>query len=163
MYEYTGEAIVLNREDLGDLDARITLFSRQFGKFVGKAKSIRKITSKLSAHLEPGNIVRVRLIEQRGLQVVDALKIRRSNVPLTDISRIAAVLPDGQPDPDLWQMFASGGFSWPVLLSLLGWHPQYASCGMCGVKANLSFHVASQVFFCKNCAFSLPQNEIIYI
>lgn len=163
MYEYTGEAIVLDREDLGDFDARITLFSEHSGKLTGKAKSIRKITSKLSAHLEPGNIVRIRAVEQRGLQVVDALKICKSGIPLADIVRIAAVLPEGEPDPDLWRIFTSDNFSWPSLLSLLGWHPQHANCGICGLRTDLSFHIGSQTFFCKKCAFRLPQNEIIFI
>ena len=77
MQEYLSEAVVLDRLANGDLNGRVVFLTKRFGKLVGKARSIRKITSKLSGHLQPGNLVQVRMIEKNGLQIVDALKKSR--------------------------------------------------------------------------------------
>jgi recombinational DNA repair protein (RecF pathway) len=162
MQEYSTDAIVLDKELNGDLDARITLFTKQFGKLIGKAKSVRKITSKLSGHLEPGNLIRARLIEKSGLQIVDALKKERLSVDLPDFYFLGRLLADAQPEPELWDALTAGNFSRREALKLLGWDPEHASCAACGQKT-AAFHVKSQEFFCSACALKLRKEEILYI
>jgi len=76
MQEYVTEAVVLDTVPSAELDVRVSLFTKKFGKLVARAKSVKKITSKLAGHLEPGNIIKIRLVEKKGLQLVDALKER---------------------------------------------------------------------------------------
>ena len=78
MVEYFTEALVLDKEDSGDLDARIILYTEDLGKITAKAKSVKRITSKLNGHLEPLNFIQVRLVEKNGFQIVDALTIANS-------------------------------------------------------------------------------------
>ena len=64
MTEYLSEAVVLDKETSGDLDIRVSMFTKKFGKLKVRAKSARRIVSKLSPHLEPGNVAQVRIIEK---------------------------------------------------------------------------------------------------
>ena len=45
MLEIATEAIVLDKEDLGEYDSRVFLYTKEFGKVGAKATSLRKITS----------------------------------------------------------------------------------------------------------------------
>ena len=88
MQEYVTDAIVLTKRASGEFDGRYSLFTKKFGKMTGRAKSSRKITSKLSGHLEPGNAVKARFIEQKGTQIVDALKTARTGISLGDLAAL---------------------------------------------------------------------------
>lgn len=162
MREYLTEAIILDREPQGELNARVTLWSRKFGKLRGRATSLSKITSKLSAHLEPGILSNVRLVENKNIQIVDALKIRRLAVPPGDLPRLGRLLAEGEPDEGLWGVITAIRWSWSSVLGALGWHPQGAACVLCGRRPE-AFSVASQDFFCEICASKLHPDALIYI
>ena len=162
MREYVTEAIVLEREPHGEFDARVTFWSRDFGRMRGRATSLRKITSKLSAHLEPGLVSQVRLVENKNLQIVDALKVRRLAVPPPDLARLARLLADGEPDEAVWEAATAEAWSWSALLAALGWDPRGAACVRCGRRPE-AFSVGSQDFFCELCASKLPLDALIYI
>ena len=160
MQEYVGEAIVLGKRFSGDCDNRYALFTRRFGKVSARAKSARKITSKLAGHLEPGNVIRVRLIEKNGLQIADALKETRLEVALEDLSLLSDLLPEGEAEPALWAHCRAGIFAWRNILRVLGWDPEYATCAACGSPEIFSFHIPGQEFFCRHCASKLGGNGI---
>lgn len=162
MQEYSTEAIVLDKETNGDLDVRVMLFTKKFGKLIGKAKSARKITSKLSGHLESGNLIQARLVEKGGLQIVDALKKEKlSNAP-ADFYFLGRLLADAEPESDLWRALTEGNFSWHEVLKILGWDPEFAACSACKKRAS-AFHAKSQEFFCGVCVLNLKKEEVIYI
>ncbi len=162
MQEYVSEALVLDKETTGVLDSRLTLFTRRFGKLTPKAKSARKITSKLSGHLEPGNLVRVRMIEKNGLQVVDALKTSRISIGLSDLYFLSRLLAEAEPEPRLWQELLTGAFSWAETLKILGWDPREAGCELCRGEPH-AFGIQSQQFFCKGCVSKLSDKELILV
>ena len=64
MQEHFTEALVLDKEILGELDYRVFLYTQQLGKIAAKVRSGRRITSKLAPHLEPLNFIQARLIEK---------------------------------------------------------------------------------------------------
>ena len=64
MKEYFTEAFILDIQEKGEFDSLITLYTRDFGKIMAKAKSIKKIVSKSAGHLQPLNFANVRLIEK---------------------------------------------------------------------------------------------------
>ena len=74
MQEYVTEAVVLDAVPSAELDVRVSLFTKKFGKLVARAKSVKKITSKLAGHLEPGNVVKIRLFGEKGVQQVGGAK-----------------------------------------------------------------------------------------
>jgi len=162
MQEYISEAIVLDKETNGDTDIRVALFTKKFGKLRPKAKSARKITSKLSAHLEPGNLIRVRLIEKNGLQAVDALKILRLDVNPADLYFLNKLLADAEPEPMLWHALLRETLNWNKILKILGWDPSVSECSVCEDKSKV-FMIRNQQFFCKTCASKITHKELILI
>ena len=163
MQEYTSQAIILKSEPYRELDTRASLFTQKFGKVEARARSARKITSKLAAHLEPGIFTSVRLIEKSGVQVVDALKSRTSGLPLADLGLLADLLPPFQPEAELWQMLSTGTLMWAKTLKILGWDPAQASCAQCRANEPSHFRVSNQDFFCAHCASQLSGNGLIYL
>ncbi len=177
MYEYSSEAVVLDRLPNGDLDERVVFLTKRFGKIVAKAKSVKKMTSKLSGHLQPGNLVQIRLVEKNDLQVVDALKKSKSGFSPRELAFLGELLAELEPDVHIWEMFTRpnyvrqnlGGragdwlmFPWKETLKVLGWDASFASCSECGAKPH-SFKPKTQEFFCKSCASKLRAGEILFI
>src|SRR3989344_3034493 len=76
MIEYSTKAVVLKRVPKGDFDEVITLYTKDMGKISARAKGIRKITSKLSGHLQVGSLVTARLLRKTDIQLIDAFSNR---------------------------------------------------------------------------------------
>jgi recombinational DNA repair protein (RecF pathway) len=163
MQEYVTDAIVLRKDPLGGLDGRYTLFTKRFGRISAKAKSSRKITSKLAAHLEPGILTKIRFIDTRGTQLIDALKIDRVALPLGDLHFLSQLLPDAEPEPELWNLLTQKGFSWTETLGILGWDPESAECVICGEKHPKYFYIPRQEFYCRTHASKARKDAVIFI
>lgn len=163
MQEYFTEAVVLDCEPSGDLDSRVSLFTKRFGKFIVKAKSARKITSKLSPHLGPGNVVEARLVEKNGLQIADALKQSKLEMTPADLYALNLLLPENEPEPHLWQLLVSRRWKWAAALKILGWDPEETLCSICGKKTPRAFKISSQEFVCGECSSKFERAELLYI
>jgi recombinational DNA repair protein (RecF pathway) len=129
---------------------------------VGRAKSSRRITSKLAGHLEPGTVAKVRFIEKGGTQIVDALKSSRAEISLEDLGFLNDLLPDMQADAELWADLARQPFSWNGVLKTLGWDPRGAFCALCR-RGAAWFFIPRQEFFCDGCVSKTGKNKISYI
>lgn len=176
MAECITEAMVLDKEESGEYDARVFLYTEAMGGAVAKATSVRKITSKLATHLEPLNFVKVRLIERStngstGYQVGDALLLHRGDAwrksadTLREALRLTSVFKEsgfrGDHDPGLWSALVSM-FQQPPrapiaayatqLLGTLGFDPRYASCSVCAAQPPTQFSFHALAFFCDHCA-----------
>ncbi len=190
MTEYFTEAIVLDKKELGDFDSLIYLYTKDLGLVKAKAKSIRKITSKLAGHLEPMNFVRVKLIEKNGFRVVDALAPRqrkKSKISIENFSKSLALLQfvkettfELQSDIYFWREIKKALVSdfnekinyftyehicevYRNLLKILGFNPKFASCHCCGDKVVNYFYKIDQIFFCLKCGGKIPKDEVILI
>lgn len=163
MQEYVTDAIILKKDPLGDLDGRYTLFTKRFGKILGKAKSSRKITSKLAPHLEPGIVAKVRFIEAKGTQLIDALKSERVALTLADLHTLSQLLPDAEPEPALWDFLLEEQFTWTKALAILGWDPEGAECVMCGEKHPTYFYITRQEFYCRTHASKAGRDAVLSI
>lgn len=155
---YFDQAMVLDREDSNEIDNRFHIYAKGFGKIVARGKSTRKITSKLSGHLEPGNIVKARFIEKNGLQVVDALKVSSIKYQVSDLYFLNKLLPEGDFDFQIWcellgNLSTGSGreFSWQRMLKILGWDSEHGVCSVCGDEGVCSFSLRGQEFFCERC------------
>jgi DNA repair protein RecO (recombination protein O) len=163
MQEYVTDAVVLKKDPLGDQDGRYTLFTKRFGKIRGKAKSSRKITSKLAPHLEPGIVAKIRFIETKGTQLIDALKSGSVPLGLNSLHFLSQLLPEAEPEPELWELLMSENFGWAEALAILGWDPENAECATCGKKQPRYFYIAHQEFYCATHASKARKDAVISI
>lgn len=159
MREYVGEAVVLHKDLQGELDERVVFFAKEFGKQSAKIKSGRKIVSKLSPHLEPGNLVRVRWIEKGNLQVVDALKKDKLNFSPGFLKLLCDILAEHNHDEEVWNFLENGEENTKKLLTVLGWNPDGAICQVCNSAPHL-FGVESLGYYCADCGFKVRGNKI---
>lgn len=155
MLEQVTEAIVLDKEFMGDGHVRVHLFTKSMGRLTVKATSARKIASKLNAHLEPLNISTVRLVQKNHLpRVVDALRRDKLSFDALPALRITKELAaEYEPDVALYAALSSLGTGKGYIrrfLSILGYDPRYAECIQCGKSpAYFSLHMLS--FMCGQC------------
>ncbi len=159
MHEFTANAAVIGREESGETDAKIYLFTKEFGKISAKATSARKIGSKLAGHLQPLNLVAVRVVERRGATIADALTLikgapSRSALAVASLVRYAA--PEGERDREIWDLLVSIAKGLPGrgmrhALKVFGYDPVLARCLLCGSPPQ-AFSVEDAGFYCVRCA-----------
>ncbi len=162
MQEYVSEAIILAKLPSKQMDTRYSILTKRYGKMIAKATSSRKITSKLAGHMEPGMLSRVRMIEQHGVRLVDALKEDSLfSATLSDLHFLDRLLAEGESEPLVWDMLSANAFDWRKTLRILGWDPAEAVCSVCGRVPVVSFSSQSQDFFCERCSLRVPPWERI--
>lgn len=61
--KYTTKCIILDAYDQGEHDKAYKVFTREFGLLICQAKSIRKLESKLRAHMLPRTVALVTLVQ----------------------------------------------------------------------------------------------------
>lgn len=162
MLEHVTKAIVLDKMDSGELDSWVYLYTEDFGKISAKAKSLRKITSKLAGHLEPSNLVMVRILDKNGPQLLDALTLEKgkSNLELLkNLLLVKELSAEWQPDSELWQLlkqyfrptvkFLPDG---AAILGLLGFDPAFAKCNYCQKEKPEAFYPPDLYFYCRDCS-----------
>lgn len=188
MKEYFTEAFVLDVKESGEFDALITLYTRDFGKLAAKAKSVKKIVSKSTGHLQPLNFVNVRLIEKSGslagkwdFQIIDALtsescaRLKANADSFAKFLNVASFIKEAvfdlQPDYHFWlaikknmKLDAEGEpIIYRRLLEVLGFDPKFADCVACEFKEVDFFHKNDHCFLCGKCAFKVPKDELLLI
>ena len=174
MTELVTEALVLDSEDREELNVRITLYTKELGKISARARSIKKITSKLAGHLQPLSFAKVRLVSKNGFQVVDAISTYRMKpTPAAIIFArfITEMTVEEQSDLNLWNSITKAAnqiergkkFSYVPLLDALGFSPKYASCAGCKNKQVTHFVPDEQLFFCNKCVSKIPKDAVISI
>jgi DNA repair protein RecO (recombination protein O) len=174
MEEHFTKALILAQENIGESDRRIIMFAEDLGKVSAKAKSARKIISKLAGHLEPLSFSNVRMIEKGGFQLTDALSIAKA--PKTGANaEFLEFLKDMtfelQPDRRLWAEIkktlfrknAEEKISYREILKIIGFDPKFARCFACQSESVIAFSKTEQDFLCKAHALKVPRNEIILI
>lgn len=157
--EFFTEAIVLDREKLGEFDSRIFLYTKNLGKVVAKAQSARKITSKLSAHIEPLNLVSVRLVYGKNFQLVDALRTQKLGNDFLKILRLVKeISADNEPDLELWQLLKeqyqnpqAASLISRQILKIAGFDPRFATCQNCQSDNPSHFLFSNAQYLCRHC------------
>jgi DNA repair protein RecO (recombination protein O) len=152
-------AIVLKTRKWGEADRIVTFFTRDLGKIRGLARGARRQKSRFGAALEPFTLCHLNLFEKTGdslfrISHVDSVKpfqpLREDLALMASAARmanvVAAVTPDGDPDPRLFETLEQGLVSLiqtedPAytallfqirLLGLTGFRPQTDHCAACG-------------------------------
>lgn len=161
MIEHFTEGIVLDRNPRGEFDGSVTIYTKDLGKVTAFTKSSRKITSKVSGHLMPGNIVRLRIVENKSTQAVDAL----SEKPKCDMREmlpflyfINEIVPHGEEDLNLWHLISGivdkchfEPETYRYMLGILGFGVEDAVCGNCRANEIAHFSMPDIMFLCTDC------------
>lgn len=116
MHSYNLEGIIIKRQNLGEADKIVTLFSQEKGKVALKANGIRKLKSKRAGSLELFNHVKVAVVPGKGnldvLTEVEVLhtfsawrkRLGRVNLAYQLCEVIDKLLPDHQPHPQVFEI-----------------------------------------------------------
>ena len=176
MFEIVTEAVVLDKENLGESDSRVFLYAKDLGKVTARVTSARKITSKLSPHLEPFNYITARLVsrlegaEGQFYQLADSLRIDAGSSLIKSLSALLffkSVLPNGIPDSGVWdfliQMVQGRPADLEAILKLLGFDPLFASCEICKRVQPEYFYAKSNFFVCRPCVLNSKEDKINFI
>ena len=158
--EYFTEAVVLDKESLGELDARVSLYTQIAGKIFAKVKSARKINSKLSPHLEPLNLVKARIVQKNGLQIADVVKFGKLGAENIRILKlISGTVLEGAPDYHLWSLVKSGTILPEQILKVLGFDPEFSLCVKCQGEKPEFFIFNDAVYICRKCFLGKPDKK----
>jgi DNA repair protein RecO (recombination protein O) len=171
------EAIVLRTWPIREADQIVTLFTREFGKLKGVAKSAAKSRRRFGGALEPMTHVHASFVENPRQELVrlDYFEILRSPLSVAvDYPRLSAlaffaeVIDETQPDHDpndavfrllltVLEVAESGAVWMPVtyfalwMTRLMGWLPELKRCMLCGELLDggpAYFHALSDGLVC---------------
>jgi len=115
---YDTDAIVVKHWPYREASTRFWLYTRDLGRVLARAQSIRKVTSKLSGGLQTGSQAHVELVcGKAGWRVVGS-QPQTSYLLSTDGNQrritqrffilLNKLVPDQQRDPDLYDIISSG-------------------------------------------------------
>jgi DNA repair protein RecO (recombination protein O) len=115
MRVYTAEAIILKRQNVGEADRILTLFTRHYGKVRVLARGVRKVSSKRAPHVEVFNRVIATLHKGKGTDTLTEVSpIASYEAIRRDLARIGAayylcelidgLLPVEQPHEDVFSL-----------------------------------------------------------
>jgi DNA repair protein RecO (recombination protein O) len=177
MKDYITEAIVLKSRPHGETDKTLEIFTKDFGRLSLKVKGGRKILSKFSPHLEPLNLVNIRLVKKENHILADVITKKsfaaRKFMPAVQAKALELVyllsneLPLNLPELNLWfslvRALDSGFFNPAHFLKILGLDPAQASCLICAHKPVSYYSLKNRAFLCRPDGRNLSSNELIYI
>lgn len=177
MSEYVTQAIVLGFRESREHDKIFDFYTEDFGRIRVRAPGGRKIVSKLSPHLDVGNLATVKIVEKNALTLTDAImkddfrssKEKKDFFPrvLRAASLLRTLAPEAVPDPDLWNLLLeslqSGIVDFVAILSVLGYDPRHASCVVCGNGDISFFDEMNQEFVCDSCSSKMKENNLLYL
>ena len=177
MKEHLTEAIVLDIRPIKGNDRLVDLYSKSLGRLKVRVIAGRKLISKLSPHLDPLNIVTVRLIEKNSLTLADVVTdnrlrhIRSSTLQLSRALKLLYLLRSllfiKNPDLKLWYWLKhslnNNRINYREVLKILGYDPLLAQCQICDSPRIDYFYITDQSFLCDRCHFKLPTGKVIYI
>ena len=168
MFEITTKGIILDKEPARDYDGVLTIYTEKLGKVIARAKSLRKITSKLAAHTEIGMLSEVRLVSrnsfmtQSGLRLADSLLSRQLFSDFYFLELVKELTLEFHEGRDLWQFLISGNPDRNELLRLSGFGVAAKTCNYCRNQAVLFYNI-DQVFLCLLCSTEFPLSRLIKI
>src|SRR5437870_1040200 len=189
MRVYTTEAIVLKRQNLGEADRIVTLYTPLHGKLRAVAKGARRPTSRLAGHLELFCLSTLQLAHGRELEVVtqaemrDAFRAVRDDLARTTQAYCALELvdrltPDRLENAGVFELLHEllVGLSGPrpstlalpyflvQTLAVLGYRPQLSQCVICRATIAPGANYFSQSLggvLCPTCGPAEPTAQTI--
>lgn len=169
MIEHQTEAVVLAKAAADNADAYYTLLTADLGKVNARATSVRKLTSRLAGHLEPGTLAIVRLVQRvpgGPRRLVEALAETRvsGSVAMKIVSLADDVSPSQAPDADFFEavkmaLFGVESGGERIVLRAAGFDPDSARCAFCGSEKLVYFSGRDIIFLCQACRQKVNQKD----
>jgi len=181
--QYYTKALVLDRRLCGEQDAYIELFTEKLGRVIARARSVHARKSKLSGHLQPLHFIKIRITPRAsgsGFVVIDSIlddafvpseTRRRSDLSMF-VKTVALYAPEMERDDQLWfliqEVFSTPAQSSNILcahaqlLSLVGFDPQHAVCGVCASHHVGGFVLSHGLLSCPSCLIPFPSHDVLY-
>lgn len=186
MREYVTQALVLSLKPHRGDDRIVELFTKELGRVEARAVGGRKILSKVTPHLNPWNIVTVRLVRKRAFILADAIAEKRYTslrlngrnffTSLEILFLVRSMTPILEPDLQLWFFLEEAqknglaknrngekGSGVSQLLKIVGYNPSHATCTRCGSKKVGAFVLEDHEFICAKCATKFERNALLSI
>ena len=193
------KAIILRSRKWGDADRIVTCYARNLGKCYAVARGARRPKSRFGAALEPFSLCHVNMFEKSGdsllrisqIDLIQSFQSLREDLNLMAsaarmVNLVAAVTPDRDPDPGLFDILERGlaslhGSEDPSyttllfqvrLLGLIGFRPQTDHCAACGKlpAGDSQFSPTAGGLVCPVCAvrqrarcFSLSRGSLAFL
>lgn len=115
---YKTQGIIIKRKNLGEFDRLLTVYTKEFGKILVKAKSVRKNQSKLRGHLELFLFTHLIIAPGKGFDIItgaetiDSFSYLHKNLPCLTATYYLSELVDklivGQEqDKKIWELIYS--------------------------------------------------------
>lgn len=112
---YKTQGIIIKKSNLGEIDRLLAVYTRDFGKILLKAKSVRKNQSKLKGHLELFLHTHLMIAPGRGFDIITSAETieqfpyLRQNLPCLATAYYLTELTDRlmagpEKDEDIWQL-----------------------------------------------------------
>lgn len=112
---YKTQGIILKKNDLGEQDRLLTIYTKNYGKILVRAKGISKRESKLKSLIEPFNLCEFMLVQSKAIDVlagvypINEVTYLRNNLELLACAFYFAELIDKlvvapEPDQNLWRL-----------------------------------------------------------
>lgn len=162
---YRTEGIILKKDDRGEADQLLTIYTKDFGKLEIQARAVRKISSKLRSGTELFYLSEIAFIQGKTHKtltdaiLIDKFKGLRNDLKRLNIAyKISKTLDDlvkaPESDPKIWQLLKEVFVKlddWKIrnlkleivyyyffwnLISLLGYQPKIQDCTLQGKKIN---------------------------
>jgi DNA repair protein RecO (recombination protein O) len=107
--------IILKRNNLGEADRILTVFTKTEGKVYLKAKGVRKITSKRASHIEPLNKITFSSYKKSAMPVlIEVVSLESFSSIKQDLTTVAlayhicelidSLCPEGQENPEIFSL-----------------------------------------------------------
>jgi DNA repair protein RecO (recombination protein O) len=173
---YRTQGIILKKNNLGEVDQLLTIYTKDFGKLEILAKAVRKISSKLRAGVDLFYLSEIEFIQGKTHKtltdaiLIEKFKNLRNNLTKIKVAyKIAQTADDlikaPEPDPKIWDLlnevfrklndytlkpvrypFIYYYFFWN-LVSLLGYQPQIKRCAIQGRETDCDVVKIIKVIF----------------
>lgn len=173
------KGFVIKKEDLGEADRILTIYTDKLGKVRAKAKGVRWINSKLAGQLEEFNLVNFVLVKGKGGEIITSARVQKylSNIPKNfytiglafyGCELINLLIPSLEPDLKIFNLLF--GFLDKLnskqkdlnkethifalrLLGLLGYLPEFTFCSDCKKRITGPGYLdlGGSKIFCSNC------------
>lgn len=115
---YKTKGIIIRKRDLSEADRLLTVYTKDFGKILAKAKAVKKSQAKLKGHLELFLYSDLMFAEGRSLDIVTGAETINSFSSLhNDLSSLAAayclselidrLIAGPEPDENVWRLILS--------------------------------------------------------
>ena len=115
---YKTQGIIIKRKNLGEYDRLLTVYTKEFGKILIKAKSIRKNQSKLRGHLELFLFTHLMIAPGKGFDIITGAETIESFPYLhKNLSYLTAIyylselidklITNPEQDEEIWKLFYS--------------------------------------------------------